>query len=286
MNENKSNINFYPGHMAKAKRLILEKLPLIDIVINVIDARIPKSSYNTDLDVLTKDKNKILVFSKYDLCDKVETNKWINYYKSKGNVVITSSKNDTKIKSNIINAVDTLMQVENAKRKEKGLLPKRPRVMIIGVSNVGKSTLINKLVGKKSTEVGNKPGVTKNINVIKIDNKFDLIDTPGILWPKIEDKTVAFNLASMTIIKEEVIPLDEVAIYILDKLNTYYKDLLKKHFGIDDFNKDNIEEYYKKISLFKSVKLDHNIPNYDKINLIIINSIKNETIKEITFDRL
>ena len=252
MNENKTNINWYPGHMAKTKRQIKERIDLVDVVVHVVDARIPKSSFINDINEFTKNKEKILVFSKYDLCDKEETLKWKNFYEKNGYTVILSELNDKNVKNKIVDAVNSLMSNVNLKRKEKGLLPKKAKVIVVGVSNVGKSTLINNLVNKKVQTVGNMPGVTKNINMVKINDKIDLIDTPGVLWPKFDSELTAFNLASMTIIKEEVLPLDEVCIYILNTLNLYYKDILKKIFGIDYFNEEEIYELYESIGKYKN----------------------------------
>ena len=278
-------INWYPGHMAKTKRQIKERIDLVDVVVHVVDARIPKSSFINDINEFTKNKEKILVFSKYDLCDKEETLKWKNFYEKKGYTVILSELNDKNVKNKIVDAVNSLMSNVNLKRKEKGLLPKKAKVMVVGVSNVGKSTLINNLVNKKVQTVGNMPGVTKNINMVKINDKIDLIDTPGVLWPKFDSELTAFNLASMTIIKEEVLPLDEVCIYILNTLNLYYKDILKNVFGIDYFNEDEIYELYESIGKYKNYPKVGGEPDFDRINLFIINSIKNGTLKGITFDR-
>ncbi|HBP13238.1 MAG TPA: ribosome biogenesis GTPase YlqF [Firmicutes bacterium] len=281
----KTNINWYPGHMAKTKRQIKERIDLVDVVVHVVDARIPKSSFINDINEFTKNKEKILVFSKYDLCDKEETLKWKNFYEKKGYTVILSELNDKNVKNKIVDAVNSLMSNVNLKRKEKGLLPKKAKVMVVGVSNVGKSTLINNLVNKKVQTVGNMPGVTKNINMVKINDKIDLIDTPGVLWPKFDSELTAFNLASMTIIKEEVLPLDEVCVYILNTLNLYYKDILKNVFGIDYFNEEEIYELYENIGKYKNYPKVGGEPDFDRINLFIINSIKNGTLKGITFDR-
>ena len=281
----KTNINWYPGHMAKTKRQIKERIDLVDVVVRVVDARIPKSSFINDINEFTKNKEKILVFSKYDLCDKEETLKWKNFYEKKGYTVILSELNDKNVKNKIVDAVNSLMSNVNLKRKEKGLLPKKAKVMVVGVSNVGKSTLINNLVNKKVQTVGNMPGVTKNINMVKINDKIDLIDTPGVLWPKFDSELTAFNLASMTIIKEEVLPLDEVCVYILNTLNLYYKDILKNVFGIDYFNEEEIYELYENIGKYKNYPKVGGEPDFDRINLFIINSIKNGTLKGITFDR-
>lgn len=280
-----TGINWYPGHMAKTKRQIKERIDLVDVVVHVVDARIPKSSFINDINEFTKNKEKILVFSKYDLCDKEETLKWKNFYEKKGYTVILSELNDKNVKNKIVDAVNSLMSNVNLKRKEKGLLPKKAKVMVAGVSNVGKSTLINNLVNKKVQTVGNMPGVTKNINMVKINDKIDLIDTPGVLWPKFDSELTAFNLASMTIIKEEVLPLDEVCVYILNTLNLYYKDILKNVFGIDYFNEEEIYELYENIGKYKNYPKVGGEPDFDRINLFIINSIKNGTLKGITFDR-
>lgn len=281
----KVGINWYPGHMAKTKRQIKERIDLVDVVVHVVDARIPKSSFINDINEFTKNKEKILVFSKYDLCDKEETLKWKNFYEKKGYTVILSELNDKNVKNKIVDAVNSLMSNVNLKRKEKGLLPKKAKVMVVGVSNVGKSTLINNLVNKKVQTVRNMPGVTKNINMVKINDKIDLIDTPGVLWPKFDSELTAFNLASMTIIKEEVLPLDEVCVYILNTLNLYYKDILKSVFGIDYFNEEEIYELYENIGKYKNYPKVGGEPDFDRINLFIINSIKNGTLKGITFDR-
>lgn len=280
-----TGINWYPGHMAKTKRQIKERIDLVDVVVHVVDARIPKSSFINDINEFTKNKEKILVFSKYDLCDKEETLKWKNFYEKKGYTVILSELNDKNVKNKIVDAVNSLMSNVNLKRKEKGLLPKKAKVMVVGVSNVGKSTLINNLVNKKVQTVGNMPGVTKNINMVKINDKIDLIDTPGVLWPKFDSELTAFNLASMTIIKEEVLPLDEVCVYILSTLNLYYKDILKNVFGIDYFNEEEIYELYENIGKYKNYPKVGGEPDFDRINLFIINSIKNGTLKGITFDK-
>lgn len=281
-----TGINWYPGHMAKTKRQIKERIDLVDVVVHVVDARIPKSSFINDINEFTKNKEKILVFSKYDLCDKEETLKWKNFYEKKGYTVILSELNDKNVKNKIVDAVNSLMSNVNLKRKEKGLLPKKAKVMVVGVSNVGKSTLINNLVNKKVQTVGNMPGVTKNINMVKINDKIDLIDTPGVLWPKFDSELTAFNLASMTIIKEEVLPLDEVCVYILNTLNLYYKDILKNVFGIDYFNEEEIYELYENIGKYKNYPKVGGEPDFDRINLFIINSIKNGTLKGITFDKM
>ena len=221
MNENKTNINWYPGHMAKTKKEIKEVLKLIDVVLYVVDGRIPYSSFALGLDDLISNKSKIMVLSKYDLCDKDETKKWIKYFKNLGWNVISANLKDGNDYKKIISCIENHMLSVNEKRTSKGLKNAKAKVLVLGAPNVGKSTLINKISGKTKANIGNKPGVTKSLSWVRINERIDLLDTPGLLLPKIEEKNVGLNLAAMTSIKEEVIPTDEVAVHILNMLNDY-----------------------------------------------------------------
>lgn len=282
---NKSNINWYPGHMAKTKRLIQENLNLIDVVYEVVDARMPYSSKIKDLDEFIKNKPRIMVMTKSDLCDNKETNKWIKYYEEKGYKVVLMDLEHNPNMNNLIKATEEMMKEKYQKQEEKGMIKRRTRILIVGIPNVGKSTLINRLVGKKATNVGNKPGVTKNLNWIRINEKFELLDSPGILWPKLDEEKVAFNLASLTAIKEEVLPLYDVVEYILRTLEKYYPEILKNRYLVDSIEEDFIEtlEFIgkKRGCLIKGGEID-----YDKVINIIITEVKNGIIKNITFDRL
>ena len=284
--QNSTNINWYPGHMAKTKREIREKAKLIDIVIEIIDARIPKSSKIIDTDEFIKNKEKILVFSKYDLCDKNITDKWIKHYEKEGYTVVKADLTNNNDYKKVLKEIEKKMNSINFKRKEKGLLPKKAKVLVIGVPNVGKSTLINKLTNRKITQTGNKPGVTKSLSWIKINDKIDLLDSPGILWPKLESDEAALNLASMTIIKEEILPMDEVAVHILRELNDNYKPILKNLYNLEEIDFDNLTNAYEVISKYRHVNLINNEIDFDKINTLIYNDIKLEKIKGITFDNL
>mgnify|MGYP000942064208 CR=1 FL=1 len=285
MNENKININWYPGHMAKTKRLISENISYIDVVYEVLDARIPYSSKIKDIDNYIKDKPRIIVMTKIDLCDMVETNKWIKYYEDLGYKVIGMNLEHKPDIKGLINLTESVMEEANSRREAKGMLKRKTRVLIVGIPNAGKSTLINRLVGKKTTNVGNKPGVTKSLDWIRINEKLELLDTPGILWPKLEDEKVAFNLASLTAIKEEVLPIYAVVEYIINTLFTLYPQVLKERYGLEEVNDDIIEvlDYIGKRRgcLIKGGEID-----YDKVVSIIINEIKDGTIKNITFDRI
>ena len=278
-------INWYPGHMAKTKRLISENIELIDVVYEVIDARIPQSSKIPDLDNYIGDKPRILIFNKIDLCDLKETQKWMDFYQREGYKTIGMDLEHNPNMNKLIELTSKIMSTENEKRLEKGLLKRKTRVLVVGVPNAGKSTLINRLVGKKAVNVGNKPGVTKELNWIRINDEIELLDSPGILWPKIDTGDVALNLATFTAIKEEILPIYDVCEYALRNLAEYYPDLLEQRFGITEVNEDFIETLEiigkKRGCLIKGGEVD-----YDKVIAIIMSDIKQGIIRGVTFDRL
>ena len=279
----KSNINWFPGHMAKTKREISDKLNLIDIVYEVIDARMPISSKIVDIDDLIKNKPRILIVTKYDLCDKEETNKILANYKKNGyNIIhIDLMKGDT---SNIISLTNEIMNSINQSRIDKGMKPRSARVLIVGAPNVGKSTLINRLVGRKSAGVGNKPGFTKTLSWIRVNKDIELLDTPGILWPKLTDQDGAKTLAAFSSIKDEIINIDNIATFILNKLYTLYPSKLKERYDIT--NLDDIVEVYEIIGRKRGALSRGNIVDYEKVSNIIIRDLRNGYFGDITFDRI
>ena len=276
-------INWYPGHMAKTKREIKEKIDLIDIVFEVVDARIPYSSKNKEIEEMTKGKPRVIVMTKIDLCDSGKTNKWIKYYEDKDYIVIPIDLiNNPNIKI-IFDKIKPLVDEINSKRKSKGLKERKARILIMGVPNVGKSTLINRLVGRKATNVGNRPGVTKNLEWIRINDKVELLDTPGILWPKLDEEEVAYNLASMTAIKEEVLDSEDIAIYIIKKLLSDYPDNIINRYSLTKTEDivDILDEIGKKIGAFRNSETD-----YDRVYKRVIKDLQDGYLGKITFDNI
>lgn len=282
----KMSINWYPGHMAKTKREIKEKLPLIDVVYEVVDARMPISSKVIDIDDIIKNKPRILIMTKYDMCDKSQTDKIIKYYKEKGYSVVPVDLIKNTNVNLIIKETSKVSDIINVERKKKGLKPKQSvRALVIGAPNVGKSTLINRLVGKKKTVTGNKPGVTKQLSWIRVGSNIELLDTPGILWPKLENQEHAYNLAALSSVKEEVVDLQDLSIYILHKLNELYPNYLEKRYGITTVS-DDIITTLEEIGNRRGAKISGGEIDYDKVYSIIIRDLKEGLIGPVTLDRL
>lgn len=283
MGFNKNVINYYPGHMAKTKREVKEKIDLIDIVFEVVDARVPYSSKNKEIEEITKGKPRVIIMTKIDLCDINKTNKWIKYYEEKDYIVVPIdliNNPNTKI---IFDKIKPIIEEINNKRISKGLKPRRARVLVMGVPNVGKSTLINRLVGKKSTSVGNRPGVTKNLEWIRINDKLELLDTPGILWPKLDDEEVAHNLASMTAIKEEVLDTEDISIYIINKMLKEYPDNIKDRYNITNTDAivDILDQIGKRLGAIRNNETD-----YDRVYKKVIKDLQEGYLGKVTFDNI
>ncbi len=279
----KTNINWYPGHMAKTKREIKEKIELIDVVYEVIDSRMPKSSRIVDLDDIVGNKPRIVILTKYDMCDKSITDQFIKEYEKNYPVIKTNLKDNSNIAKEIVNKTEELLKDINLKRMEKGLTKRNYRALVIGVPNVGKSTLINRLAGRNIQDTGNKAGVTKNLSWIKLNKDIELLDTPGILWPRIDDIATGYNLASLTSIKEEILNKDDIAIYIIKTLFKYYPNLLKEKYGIE--NIDDMDKTLDTIGRKRGCLMKGNIVDLEKVYTIIINDLKEGKTGKVTFDR-
>ena len=290
--QNQMNINWYPGHMAKTKRQIIEDMKLVDVVIELLDARIPKSSRNPDIQGMLKNKKKIVILNKSDLADEKETKKWIEYFKKKNILAIDVDSNQGKGIKQVSQAVEKIMEDELKIQNSKGRIRKTIRVMIVGIPNVGKSSFINRISKKTTMTVGNKPGVTRQKQWIRIGNQIELLDTPGVLWPKFESEEVGLNLAYTGSIKEEILEKTEIAYNLLKFLDENYSSNLYTKYKISeqeiDEIKDNpqytLELMYligkKRGALISGGNIDE-----EKVAKIILDDFKNGRIGKITLEK-
>lgn len=289
----KVSINWYPGHMAKTKRQIVEDSKLIDVVIEILDARIPKSSQNPDIADITKNKKRIIVLNKSDLADEKETKKWIEHFKQKNIIAIEADSNQGKGITEVNKAIERIMEEELKNQNEKGRIRKTIRVMIVGIPNVGKSSFINRISKKTTMIVGNKPGVTKQKQWIRIGNQIELLDTPGVLWPKFESEEVGLNLAYTGSIKDDVLERTEVAYTLIQYLDKNYPEKLYEKYKIttEDIEKikDN-QQYYlelmyligrKRGALISGGNIDE-----EKVANIVLDDFKNGKIGKITLEKV
>ncbi len=289
----KMNINWYPGHMAKTKRQMIEDSKLIDVVVEILDARIPKSSQNPDIAEIIKNKKRIIVLNKSDLADEKETRKWIEYFKKKDITAIEADSNQGKGIEQVKKAIEEIMKEELKLQNEKGRIRKTIRVMIIGIPNVGKSSFINRISKKTAMTVGNKPGVTKQKQWIRIGNQIELLDTPGVLWPKFESEEVGLNLAYTGSIKDDVIERTEVAYTLIQYLDKNYPEKLYEKYKITTENLEKIKnhpQYYlelmyligrKRGALISGGNIDE-----EKVANIILDDFKNGKIGKITLEKV
>lgn len=285
-------LSWYPGHMAKTKRQIIEDMKLVDVVIELLDARIPKSSQNPDIQGMLKNKKKIVILNKSDLADEKETKKWIEYFKKKNILAIDVDSNQGKGIKQVSQAIEKIMEDELKIQNSKGRIRKTIRVMIVGIPNVGKSSFINRISKKTTMTVGNKPGVTRQKQWIRIGNQIELLDTPGVLWPKFESEEVGLNLAYTGSIKEEILEKTEITYNLLKFLDENYSSDLYAKYKISeqeiDEIKDNpqytLELMYligkKRGALISGGNIDE-----EKVAKIILDDFKNGRIGKITLEK-
>ena len=226
------HFQWYPGHMTKARRMMQENIKLIDLIIELVDARIPLSSRNPDIDELGKNKARLILLNKADLAEDRRNDEWLEYFKEKGySAVKVNSKKGGGIKS-IQSVIQEACREKTERDRKRGILNRPVRAMVVGIPNVGKSTFINSLAGKACAKTGNKPGVTKGKQWIRLNKNVELLDTPGILWPKFEDEEAALRLAVTGAIRDEILPLEEVAFWAMEYLQQHQPQLLQERYGI------------------------------------------------------
>ena len=249
----KTNINWYPGHMAKTRRQITEDLKLVDIVIELLDARIPISSQNPDIAQITKNKKKLIVLNKCDLANEGQNRKWVEYFEKIGIPAVLTDSNSGKGIQDCIKKVEQIMSEELKVQAEKGRIGRKIRAMILGIPNVGKSSFINRISKRVTAGVGNKPGVTKQKQWIRINENIELLDTPGVLWPKFESEEVALHLAFTGTIKEDVLQRTEIAYQLTKFLLENERKLLCERYKLDENNVEQIlnQEQAENINIYE-----------------------------------
>ena len=252
-----TNINWFPGHMAKTRKQITEDLKLVDVVIEILDARIPISSQNPEIQKIIQNKKKVIVLNKSDLSDENENRKWMEYFIKQGNRAVLVDSNTGKGINDVIKQIQLTMADEMKKLSEKGRIGRKIRVMIVGIPNVGKSSFINRITKKNSAEVGNKPGVTKQKQWIRINDEVELMDTPGVLWPKFGSEEVALNLAYTGTIKDDILQITEIAYCLTKFLLKNYKDKLINRYSLEENVINNIlgQEQDENQNIYEIMKL-------------------------------
>ncbi len=278
-------IQWFPGHMAKARREISEKIKLIDIIIELVDARAPKSSKNPMFDDICQNKPRLIVMTKKDLADEKLTQKWLQYYQSKGMYALSVNLKNFNEYQLIINTCKEILKEKMEKEAKRGLKPRAMRAMVLGIPNVGKSTFINRLAKRKATVTGNRPGVTKAQQIIRVDKDFELFDTPGVLWPKFDDLDTARNIALIGSIKQDILPLDELFIYAVEYLQKNYDNVISKRYNVEiDFDSDWVEKVYDDIAKNRKIKPIRGYTDYDRVMEIFFNDIFNGELGKITWE--
>lgn len=277
------NINWYPGHMKKTIESIQENLKLVDVVFELIDARIPYSSKNPVIDSIVGEKPKIVILNKSDLSSPKGNEKWADLFSK--NMVKSVLLNSVSGKG-INKLLELAYEVTDYKRiafEKRGVISRPIRAMILGIPNVGKSTLINTLSGRKSAKIGNRPGITKHNQWIKTKNKLDLLDTPGILWPKFEDKEVGINLAFTGAIKDEILDIETLALKLIERLALYFPDLLEKRYNIEIMGKSHLD-IMEDIGLKRGCIIKGGEIDYTKVSNIILDEFRKGMIGNITLE--
>lgn len=278
-------IQWYPGHMAKTKREIKEKIKLIDVVLELLDARIPFSSQNPVMKELIGNTPRVILLNKADLTDQAELDKWITYFDAKGIKAIKINAINGKGVNKILPVLKEILKDKIEKERSRGRKDRPIRAMILGIPNVGKSTLINKLANKKKLVAQDRPGVTRQTQYIRVGTDLELLDTPGILWPKFDDEDIAFRLALTGAIKDDILPQDDVVIYGFKILEKYYKKQFEERYDIE-VDIDNIVKIFDDIGMRRGFLLRGKEVDYDKVCKIFLHELRHEKFGKIILDRV
>lgn len=276
-------IQWFPGHMAKARRQVTEKLKLIDIVFELVDARIPMSSRNPMIDEIISSKPRIVLLNKADKADDSITKQWIEYFKEKDIPALAiDAQTGTGLKQ-ITTLAKTLLKEKFDKMAAKGIKPRAIRALIIGIPNVGKSTLINRLAKKNITKTGDRPGVTTAQQWVKVGKELELLDTPGILWPKFEDQLVGFKLATTGAIKDTILNLQEITVFALNFLKEHYPNRLKDRYNLDELPEE-IVDLFDEIGKRRGCMMPGGYIDYDKTSELVVREIRSDKLGRISFE--
>ncbi len=276
------HFQWYPGHMTKAKRMMQEDIKLIDLVIELVDARIPMSSRNPDIDELGKNKARLVLLNKSDLAEDKKNDAWVEYFKGKGySVVKVNSKKGGGIKS-IQGVIQEACKEKIERDRKRGILNRPVRAMVVGIPNVGKSTFINALAGKACAKTGNKPGVTKGKQWIRLNKNVELLDTPGILWPKFEDQAVGLRLALIGSIKDEILNIEELAAELIKFMKINYKGVLAEKYDI--MESDDPYQCLADIAKSRHCLLKGNELDMEKAAILLMDDFRNGRMGKVTLE--
>lgn len=276
------HFQWYPGHMTKAKRMMQEDIKLIDVVIELVDARIPLSSKNPDIDNLAKNKSRIILLNKYDLANQQQTDAWKKWFEEKGFfVALVNSRSGNGVK-NVHEVITQACKEKIERDRKRGILNRPVRAMVVGIPNVGKSTFINSFAGKACAKTGNKPGVTKGKQWIRLNKNVELLDTPGILWPKFEDQTVGLRLAFIGSIKEEILHITELSLELIKFLQENYSGMLAKKYEIEEAEDELVT--LTNIAVKRGCKQKGDLPDLDKAAGILVDDFRNGRIGRVTLE--
>ena len=276
-------IQWFPGHMAKARRQVSENLKLVDIIFELVDARLPLSSRNPMIDEVINQKPRLLILNKYDMADETETRRWIAYFEERGHKAVAINSFEGKNLQAVNKAAQEILKEKWDRMKSKGMKPRAIRAMIVGIPNVGKSALINRLAKKNLAKTGNTPGVTKAQQWIKVGKEIELLDTPGILWPKFEDQEIGYKLALTGAIKDTITNMEDLAVYGLRFLALHYPERMEERYKIGSVAEDLVVTF-DHIGKLRRVYGQGGEIDYDQVALLIVRDIRDQHLGKLTFD--